>query len=124
MVDYPEQKRGGQGVYTIQMTDRKGKLAAMKTVGLQHELFIITEGATVIRVKTEEISQSGRATQGVRMMSVADGDRVCAVARMEAVKDEPKAEESHVGDDGEPPVDESLESASGNEAESNETAEE
>ena len=86
MADYPCQNRGGQGVYTIQMTQRKGKLAAMKTVGPQHELFIITEGATVIRVKTSEISQTGRATQGVKMMSVADGDRVTAVARMTSAK--------------------------------------
>ena len=63
VADYPEQNRGGQGVYTIQMTDHKGSLAAMKTVGPQHELFIITEGATVIRVKTEDVSQTGRATQ-------------------------------------------------------------
>ena len=62
VADYPEQNRGGQGVYTIQMTERKGNLAAMKTVGPQHELFIVTEGATVIRVKTDEISQTGRAT--------------------------------------------------------------
>ncbi len=89
VADYPLQHRGGQGVYTIQMTDRKGKLAAMKTVGPQHELFIITEGATVIRVKTEEISQTGRATQGVKMMSVADGDRVTAVARMTSAKKKP-----------------------------------
>ena len=104
--DYPTQNRGGQGVYTIQMTERKGKLAAMKTVGPQHELFIITEGATVIRVRTEEISQTGRATQGVKMMSVDDGDRVCAVARMESAEkklDESDGQESSddvaVGDD-------------------------
>ncbi len=54
----------------------------MKTVGPQHELFIVTEGATVIRVKTDEISQTGRATQGVKMMTVDDNDRICAVARM------------------------------------------
>ena len=72
------------------MTARKGNLAAMKTVGPQHELFIITEGATVIRVKTSEISQTGRATQGVKMMSVADGDRVTAVARMTSAKKKPK----------------------------------
>ena len=66
VADYPEQNRGGQGVYTIQMTERKGNLAAMKTVGPQHELFIVTEGATVIRVKTDEISQTGRATQASR----------------------------------------------------------
>ncbi len=89
--DYPCQNRGGQGVYTIQMTPRKGQLAAMKTVGPQHELFIITEGATVIRVKTSEISQTGRATQGVKMMSVADGDRVTAVARMTSAKKKAKA---------------------------------
>lgn len=90
VADYPCQNRGGQGVYTIQMTARRGNLAAMKTVGPQHELFIITEGATVIRVKTSEISQTGRATQGVKMMSVADGDRVTAVARMTSAKKKPK----------------------------------
>ena len=105
--DYPEQNRGGQGVFTIQMTDRKGQLAAMKTVGPQHELFIVTEGATVIRVKTDGISQTGRATQGVKMMTVADGDRVTAVARMESATEkaevsgeaEEKPEEAS-GDDG------------------------
>ena len=91
VTDYPVQNRGGQGVYTIQMTDKKGQLAAMKTVGPQHELFIITEMATVIRVKTDEISKTGRATQGVKMMSVIDGDRVCAVARMTSAKKKAKA---------------------------------
>ena len=93
VADYPEQNRGGQGVYTIQMTERKGKLAAMKTLGPQHELFIITEMATVIRVKTEDVSQTGRATQGVKMMSVADNDRVTAVARMMSAKKKAKAPE-------------------------------
>ncbi len=88
--DYPTQGRGGQGVYTIQMTARKGNLAAMKVVGPQHELFIITEGATVIRVKTDEISQTGRATQGVKMMNVGDDDRVVAVARMTSAKKKAK----------------------------------
>ena len=86
VADYPCQNSGGQGVYTIQMTDKKGKLAAMKTVGPQHELFIITEGATVIRVKTTDISETGRATQGVKILTVADGDRVTAVARMTSAK--------------------------------------
>ncbi|WP_306792794.1 DNA gyrase subunit A [Collinsella ureilytica] len=89
--DYPTQGRGGQGVYTIQMTDRKGNLAAMKVIGPQHELFIITEEATVIRVKTAEISQTGRATQGVKMMNVSDGDSIVAVARMTSAKKKPKA---------------------------------
>ena len=97
VADYPEQNRGGQGVYTIQMTERKGNLAAMKTVGPQHELFIVTEGATVIRVKTDEISQTGRATQGVKMMTVDDNDRVCAVARMTAAKEKPEGEATEDG---------------------------
>ena len=104
VADYPEQNRGGQGVYTIQMTERKGNLAAMKVVGPQHELFIITEGATVIRVKTEDISCTGRSTQGVKMMSVDDGDRVCAMARMMSVKkkdeDAPGAEDEDEGREG------------------------
>ena len=106
VADYPEQNRGGQGVYTIQMTDRKGALAAMKVVGPQHELLIITEGATVLRVKTVEISQTGRATQGVKMMSVDEGDRVTAVARMTAAKkkdgDSAEGEESVEAEGGEP----------------------
>lgn len=108
VADYPEQNRGGQGVYTIQMTDRKGALAAMKVVGPQHELLIITEGATVLRVKTAEISKTGRATQGVKMMSVDEGDRVTAVARMTAAKkkdgDSAEGEES-VEAEGQEPTD-------------------
>lgn len=102
VADYPEQNRGGQGVYTIQMTERKGNLAAMKVVGPQHELFIITEGATVIRVKTEDISCTGRSTQGVKMMSVDEGDRVCAMARMTSVKkkDEDAAADEDEGQEG------------------------
>ena len=79
------------------MTERKGNLAAMKTVGPQHELFIVTEGATVIRVKTDEISQTGRATQGVKMMTVDDNDRICAVARMTAAKERPEGEATENG---------------------------
>lgn len=102
VAEYPEQNRGGQGVYTIQMTERKGNLAAMKVVGPQHELFIITEGATVIRVKTEDISCTGRSTQGVKMMSVDEGDRVCAMARMTSVKkkDEDTAADEDEGQEG------------------------
>ena len=100
VADYPEQNRGGQGVYTLQMTERKGALAAMKVVGPQHELLIITEGATVLRVKTAEISQTGRATQGVKMMSVEDGDRVTAVARMTSAK---KKAEDPAGAEGQEP---------------------
>ena len=78
----------------------------MKTVGPQHELFIVTEGATVIRVKTDEISQTGRATQGVKMMTVDDNDHICAVARMTAAKEKPEGEGAEAATDAEEaPVD-------------------
>ena len=84
--EYPEHKRGGQGVFTIAMTSRKGALTACKVVGPQHEIMIVSENGTVIRVRTADISRLGRSTQGVKVMNVADGDRVTAVARMVAKK--------------------------------------
>ena len=66
----------------------------------------MTEGATVIRVKTDEISQTGRATQGVKMMTVDDNDRICAVARMTAAKEKPEGEGAEAAvDTEEAPVD-------------------
>ena len=84
--EYPEHKRGGQGVFTIAMTARKGALTACKVVGPQHEIMIVSENGTVIRVRTADISRLGRSTQGVKVMNVAEGDRVTAVARMVAKK--------------------------------------
>ena len=84
--EYPEHRRGGQGVFTIAMTSRKGKLVACRVVGPQHELMIVSEAGVMIRVKAEDISCTGRATQGVKIMNLADGDRVSAMARMIARK--------------------------------------
>ena len=80
--DYPKHRRGGQGVFTIAMTEKKGKLVACRVVGPQHELMIVTESGVMIRVKSTEISQLGRATQGVKIMNLADGDKVASMARM------------------------------------------
>ena len=88
--DYPTHNRGGQGVYTIQMTAKKGLLAGMKIVAPQHELMLISEEGVVIRVKASDISQLGRSTQGVKVMNVADTDRVTAIARVSAGKKKPK----------------------------------
>ena len=90
VAEYPEHKRGGQGVYTITMTDKKGNLAACRVVGPQHELMIVSTDGVVIRVKVKDISKLGRSTQGVKVMSVGDSDSVCALARMRAAKDEPE----------------------------------
>ena len=114
--DYPEHKRGGQGVFTITMTEKKGNLVACRIVGPQHELMIMTNEGVVIRVKAKDISRLGRSTQGVRVMNLDDSDAVSAVARMAAAKnkaaegDEDQAALSAStsdteGDDGEDPVD-------------------
>ena len=114
--DYPEHKRGGQGVFTITMTEKKGNLVACRIVGPQHELMIMTNEGVVIRVKAKDISRLGRSTQGVRVMNLDDSDAVSAVARMAAAKkkaaegDEDQAALSVAtsgteGDDGEDPVD-------------------
>ena len=114
--DYPEHKRGGQGVFTITMTEKKGNLVACRIVGPQHELMIMTNEGVVIRVKAKDISRLGRSTQGVRVMNLDGSDAVSAVARMAAAKkkaaegDEDQAALSVAtsdteGDDGEDPVD-------------------
>ena len=80
--EYPEHKRGGQGVFTIAMTQRKGNLVACRVVGPQHELMVVSEAGVVIRVKAMDVSKLGRSTQGVKVMNMAEDDRVSAVARM------------------------------------------
>ena len=84
--EYPEHKRGGQGVFTIAMTEKKGKLVACRVVGPQHELMIVSESGVVIRVKAMDVSKLGRSTQGVKVMNMAESDRVSAVARLVARK--------------------------------------
>lgn len=78
--DYPIHHRGGQGVFTITRTAKKGLLAAMKIVEENDELMIITEEGVVVRTPVEGVSQLGRSTQGVHIMNVADKDKVTAVA--------------------------------------------
>lgn len=78
--DYPIHHRGGQGVFTITSTAKKGLLAAMKIVEENDELMIITEEGVVVRTPVEGVSQLGRSTQGVHIMNVADKDKVTAVA--------------------------------------------
>ena len=96
--EYPEHKRGGQGVFTITMTDKKGQLAACRVVDPSHELMIVSTTGVVIRVRVEDISELGRSTQGVKVMDVDEKDSVCALARMEVSEDadEPDAGEMPV----------------------------
>lgn len=78
--EYPSHHRGGQGVFTIVMTAKKGNLSAMKVVAESDELMIISESGIIIRTKAADVSELGRATQGVRVMNVANKDKVTAVA--------------------------------------------
>ncbi len=98
MSEYPEQHRGGQGVNTITMTDKKGDLAAMKVINQAEEMMIISEAGVVIRVKAMDISRLGRSTQGVKIMNIEEGDRVSAMARI--VSHEKKRAPKPAVDDG------------------------
>jgi DNA gyrase subunit A len=91
VLDYPEHNRGGMGVKTIQVTAKKGRLAGMKIVTAGHELMLISDEGVVIRVNAEDVSKLGRSTQGVKVMNVADSDRVSAIARVTAGKKKKKA---------------------------------
>ena len=113
--DYPEHKRGGQGVFTITMTEKKGNLVACRIVGPQHELMIMSNEGVVIRVKSKDISRLGRSTQGVKVMNLGDDDAVSAIARMAVAKRKPEAGEGADDEDqgaltlaGEEEVDEDL----------------
>ncbi len=95
--EYPEHHRGGQGVFTITMTDKKGLLSVMKIVKPNDEIMIISEEGVVVRTPVSGISELGRSTQGVRVMNVADKDRVTAVAISSTGKK--KRDQKDEGDD-------------------------
>ena len=106
ITEYPEHHRGGQGVYTITMTQKKGLLSVMKIVGHDDEIMIISEEGVVVRTPVEGISELGRSTQGVCVMKIQDKDRVTAVAISSTGKKKAKAQ----GDDSP-----QVESLAGNE---------
>ena len=78
--EYPLHHRGGQGVFTINMTAKKGQLADMKIVRPGEEMMIMSEEGVVVRTAVSGVSKQGRATQGVHVMNVADNDKITAVA--------------------------------------------
>ena len=74
--------RGGIGVRTIALTDRKGYLVGVKAVRENHEIVLQSRDGVVIRMRADGISRHGRATQGVKVMNMREGDVVSAIARM------------------------------------------
>ena len=80
--EYPSHGRGGQGVYTMDVTDRTGPLVGMRVVTNREEeqLIVISEGGQVIRIPVEAIRVAGRQTQGVIIMRLDEGDTVATIA--------------------------------------------
>ena len=87
--EYPTQGRGGGGVITARLTDKTGLLAAARVLTEEdRDLMIISAAGTVIRTNWHTIAQSGRPTQGVRLMNLGGGDRVVAIATIFGDDDE------------------------------------
>ncbi|HPW78361.1 MAG TPA: DNA gyrase subunit A [Bacteroidales bacterium] len=77
--DYRKTARGGKGVKTLNITDKTGKLIALKAVTDENDLMIITRSGITIRMAASDIRLSGRATQGVRLINLREGDAIAAV---------------------------------------------
>jgi DNA gyrase subunit A len=78
--EYRLQSRGGSGVINVKTTDRNGKVIAVMAVGEDTEIVVISQQGKIIRVGTSEIREAGRATQGVRLLRLDEGDRVAAAS--------------------------------------------
>ncbi len=86
--EYREQARNGKGIRAMMVTDKTGPLAAQLLVQPEEDILLITGDGTIIRARVADIRLSGRNTQGVRIMRIAEGSEVVAVARSEAEEDD------------------------------------
>ncbi|MBX3158630.1 MAG: DNA gyrase subunit A [Deltaproteobacteria bacterium] len=82
VADYPTKNRGGKGVIAIKTTARNGHVAATRIVADEDHLILISDRGKLIRVRVADISVQGRATQGVRVMRLDDGEHVAAIERI------------------------------------------
>ena len=80
--EYRVQSRGGVGIINIQTTDRNGKVVGIAYVHDDDELMLISQQGKILRMVTKDIRAIGRATQGVRLLGVEEGDEVVSVARL------------------------------------------
>jgi DNA gyrase subunit A len=99
--DYRPQGRGGLGLINIKTTERNGDVVALKAVGEDDELMMITAGGMIIRTGLDEVRQIGRNTQGVRLIKISEGDKLVAAATIVP------EEEGDVQDQPQPTTDES-----------------
>ncbi|MET3860598.1 DNA gyrase subunit A [Dietzia sp. 2505] len=81
LAEYTAQGRGGKGVLTLMFDPKRGKLVGATIVELQDELYAITSSGGVIRTFAKQVRKAGRQTKGVRLMNLAEGDSLLAIAR-------------------------------------------
>ena len=79
--EYRLSNRGGKGIKTAKITERNGNIVCITTVNGE-DLMIVTNSGVIIRLEVEDISQNGRATQGVRLMKLGDDQFVSTVAKV------------------------------------------
>jgi DNA gyrase subunit A len=80
--EYRAQGRGGSGIINIRATQRYGSVVAMKAMRDADELMLITQGGKIVRIGLADMRVIGRATQGVRMIALREGDKLVSVARV------------------------------------------
>jgi len=97
--DYRITGRGGKGVKTLNITEKTGNLVSIKAVTDDDELMIINKSGIAIRLPLDEIRVMGRATQGVRLIKMRDGDQIASVAKVK--KDDSEEEGSEENTEGE-----------------------
>lgn len=81
--EYAIRNRGGKGVITLNITDKNGPLVALKTVDGTEDIMMVTDQGIMIRFDAQDISQTSRSTQGVRLMRLEDASRVATVAKID-----------------------------------------
>ena len=84
--DYPRHGRGGQGVISIQTTVRNGQVTGTELVGNEDEVMLITTSGTLVRTRVDEISIMGRNTQGVKLISLGEGEKLSGIERVENIQ--------------------------------------
>mgnify|MGYP003288666111 FL=1 len=109
--EYRITNRGGKGVKTLDITEKTGKLVAIKTVTDDNDLMIINKSGVVIRLKVADVRIQGRATQGVRLINLGKrNDQISSVCKVTSETEEPEVQDAEVVE-GDAPIVESTESS-------------
>ena len=96
--EYPTKGRGGKGIKTANITEKNGNLAGIVTVSGDEDIMVITDTGVIIRTAVANISQTGRATQGVKVMRLDDSARIVTFALVEPEEFEQASADQESGD--------------------------